>query len=195
MPTAWANRKSEASHQGCDHLTIYRRHSPNTPAIERRRGTINKVAGNLCGKGVLHRAHLSQGSQSCLGGCAATWIGWGVTVENTIHDKKANLMQKGVGGGPLRHELRARFGEIYHQASTKDSKMEGRVEFKSNYYYKIPWGSFQVALGFLRIEVVQSSESQATLPPVSARLTESSINTMSRTRVRIMGGSQEPRVT
>lgn len=61
--------------------------------------------------------------------------------------------------------------------------MEGRAEFKSDYYYKIPRGSFQAMLRFLIIEVVQSSESKATLPPVTAQLTESSINTMSRTRV------------
>lgn len=104
-----------------------------------------------------------------------------MTVDDTFHEKKANLMRKGAGGGPLRQVLRPRFGEICHQTSTKDSKMEGRAEFKSDYYYKIPRDSVQAALGLLRIEVEQRSDS--------------SINTMSRIRVRIMGGSQESQMT
>jgi len=70
-----------------------------------------------------------------------------MTVDDTVHDKKASLIRKGAGGRPLRHELQARFKEICRQASTKNSKMERSVELKSDCYYKIPWGSFQQLYG------------------------------------------------
>ena len=90
-----------------------------------------------------------------------------MTICVTVHDKMSNLRQKGAGARQLRHKVKIGFGMICHQEGTNDSEMEGMTEFKSKCYYKIPWGSFQASLGFSRIDVEQSSESQATLPPVN----------------------------
>jgi len=77
-----------------------------------------------------------------------------VIVDVTVHEKRSNLRQKGAGGGPLRQELRARFGTICHQEGINDSEVEGMVEFKFKHYCKIPWGSLEATLGCLRFEPV-----------------------------------------
>ena len=43
-------------------------------------------------------------------GYVVAQVGWEVTVDVAVHDKRSNLRKNGVGGGPLRQELRAIFG-------------------------------------------------------------------------------------
>lgn len=83
------------------------------------------------------------------------------------------------------------------QEGINDSEVKGMVKFKFKHYYKILWGSIEVTLGYLRFELVQSKEHQATLPPMSMRPNESSIETMMavRTRVRFMEVTPKPCVT
>lgn len=120
-----------------------------------------------------------------------------MTIDIIGHDNRSNLRQKGAGGEPLRHELRARFRMIYHQEGINGLEVEGMVEFKLKHYYKITWGSLEATLGFLRFEPVQSIEHQATLPPMSTRPNRSSVEMMTatRTKVRFAEVNPEPCVT
>ena len=79
---------------------------------------------------VTSRDSMSQGLRSHVRSCAAARVGWEVTVDVTVHEKRSNLRQKGAGGETLREELRARFRTIYHQEGINDSEVEGMVEFK-----------------------------------------------------------------
>jgi len=95
---------------------------------------------------------MSQGPRPHRGGCAATRLGWEVTIGVIVHDKISNLRQRGAGSRKLRHELRARFGTIYRQKGINDSKLGGMVEFKFKRCYKTPRASHETKLGCLRVE-------------------------------------------
>lgn len=96
----------------------------------------------------------------------------------TVHDKRSNLRQKGAGGGQLRHELRARFGTIYHQEGINESEVRGRVEFKFKRCYNTPRASYKTTLGCLRIEQVQSIKH-------CVLLQSSSVDIMTPARTRV----------
>lgn len=102
------------------------------------------------------------------GGCAAAWVGWEVTVGVTILDKMSDLRQKGVGGGHLRHELRARFGSMCRQERIDEPELEGIVEFEFKRRYKTPGASHETTLVRLRFEQLiraQSVECRARFEP------------------------------
>jgi len=160
-------------------------------AVERRRGTINKSTGELCGKEVPRRVSQSSRPQSRKGGYATTWAGWEVAVDITIHDKP-ELWQKGASGGPLRQKFRARYEKICRQENINDSEVEGRVEFKFTCSYKNPRGSPTTTLGYLSVEPVPNNKHPATWTPMSTYPSGSRIEPMSRTRVRF---TEEPYVT
>lgn len=136
-------------------------------AVERERGTIKVSVWALCDKGVVRKINMSQGSRLRIGGCAATRVGWEVTVGVTFHDEMSNLSQKGVGGRKLRHELRARFGMICCQECINDSKVGGKVELKFKRHYKTPNTHHKTTPGYLRFEHLQSIECQEILPSLS----------------------------
>lgn len=62
-------------------------------AVERDRGTIKESVWELCDKEVEHRVGMSQGSCPRIGGCAATRVGWEVTLDVTVHDKMSMSRQ------------------------------------------------------------------------------------------------------
>ena len=68
------------------------------------------------------------------------------------------------------------------------------AEFKLKCYYKTPWGSLKTTLGYLRFKPVQSSKHQATLPPVIKYPSESRIEIMSATRIRVRF-AEDPHLT
>ncbi len=69
-------------------------------------------------------------------GCAATQVGWEVTVGVTIHDGMFDLKPNGAGNGNLRRELWARLGKIYCYESINGPNLGGTVEFKFERNYK-----------------------------------------------------------
>lgn len=73
-------------------------------AVERGHGIINKSTGELHGREVLRRANMSPRSRSHTTCYAATWVGWEVTIDVTVHDKRSNLRHKGADDGPLKQE-------------------------------------------------------------------------------------------
>jgi len=100
----------------------------------------------LSNKEVAHRTGMSQGLHLHRVGYTVVWVGLEVT-----HDKISNLRQRGLGGGQLRHELRARFGMIYHQEGINDSKVGGMLKFKFKRCYKTLGASHKTTLSCLRI--------------------------------------------
>jgi len=61
-----------------------------------------------------------------------------MTVGVTIHDKRSNLRQKGVGHRKLRNELRTRFGTICHQEGINDAEVGGGSNSNSKDTIKPP---------------------------------------------------------
>lgn len=124
---------------------------------------------------------MSQGSRLHMGGCAATWVGWEVTIGFTIHGGMSNLRQKGVGSQNLRHELRARFGTVFCQESINGLELWGTVQFELNRCYKTLGSSHKTMLVHLRFQQwikAQSVENQAVFEPWSSRMTTYSSNKM-----------------
>jgi len=129
----------------------------STPQAVESHWTINKSIGDLRRETVLCRPSQSTRSRSCQRGCATAWEGWEVTLAVTVHDKKYKLRQKEAGGGPLRHEFRARYEMICNQEDINESKGEGRAEFKFTCSYKHHWGSSTTTLAHLIFKPVKGS--------------------------------------
>ena len=85
-----------------------------------------------------------------------------MTVDITIHDKKSGLWQKGVGSGPLRQKSRTIYEKICHQENINYSEVEGRIEFKFTRCHRNPWDNPTIALGYLRVELVQNNKHTST---------------------------------
>lgn len=79
----------------------------------------------------------SQGSRLCTEGCAATRVGWEVTVGAIIHDGMFDLRPNGAGGGQLRRKLWARFGKICCQESINGPKLGEQPNLNSKGAIKI----------------------------------------------------------
>ena len=71
-------------------------------AAEKRRGTINYSARELCDVRIAHSSEVSQGPRQREGSCTAARVGWKVTITVTIHDVMLGLRPNGAGGGHLR---------------------------------------------------------------------------------------------
>jgi len=64
----------------------------------------------------------------------------------------SNLRENGVGGGHLRHKLRARFGAICRQESIDGLELGGIVRFELKRRYKSPRANHETTLVHLRFE-------------------------------------------
>jgi len=85
-------------------------------------------------------------------GCAATQVGWEVTVGVTVHDGMSGLRPNGASDRHLRQQLWARFQKICHQESIDGPELGGMVEFELKIHYKTLGDSHETTLFHLRLE-------------------------------------------
>ena len=128
-------------------------------------------------------------------GCAATWVGWEVTIGVTIHNGMSNLSPNGVGNEHLRRDLWEIFWKVFFQESIDGPKLGGMIEFEFKRCYKTQRDSQQTTLGHLRLEHLnraQSVESWVIIELLSLRKTTYSVERMTTTKV---GLGIEERIT